>query len=823
MSLRNNVIKAIKRRLIDVTNLTNIVQPIWEIQKSISRVLIDKNYDRPLLEPKRINRLDPDSKTTMNTHNDNMVSTQLDSHIIRDTVIELWWKSELVDTINKNTNLMLNNLDTIITKKIKQIRRDYMIGAQTFIEHFNDTSHIKTAAGLSVNPSTKTLTLKHPDVDDDVVTMEDADVALSIDKNIPFVIPHNIKQILFPGNNTTIQTKAVMDKRDSIEITMTITFTKRPLTQIGINIVNSALAYLDVVANDNVIISNNPIVKGNYIFNLPYKEYNKIDLKFRMDTETYMEDGQFVYILSLLNVILRNVSFNSNGEMVSAPITFNSPITDLALKVNDWQPLGTTIEYLISKDNGETWMAIEPTHSIYDKPNWYPVAATSEISFISEIATSLKPDNAITGNVPIYNILDNQSNEYVNNDQLIVPSDWEIDTKHSTIQFGIDDYQVINDYIVYDKIGNITEYIFDKNDLNWHDLYITLSNQPYVVNSAQFTLQYTPLDDNIQISDGKTLYTNFTRVGRTITITQAISDGTHIYVTYKVALSEIENTDNVDITIQEDSIKLLNNPMDDEPLELTNIADILYNEKKIRLLPNADVALDTTESKYIIYVTFNYTVRSKEQYKLFKTYVYYQQSTTIDILPFTDDEIAAGNAHIIDNVNVSKYNEYTMNTGWHTIITTQPFPTNPDPSVNDVNLITGKPSNAGIILKDYSEMAAFKLDMNYVPLNKLVNIIVPSDNRSFSIHNNKIYINFHPDYPIDENSIGNKLLCRKVIWDGRVVATYQANYPKFKIKAKLKPNKNSTDAVNSFIYKIRMKRNSGKPSPIIYKLEWFGI
>jgi hypothetical protein len=168
-----------------------------------------------------------------------------------------------------------------------------------------------------------------------------------------------------------------------------------------------------------------------------------------------------------------------------------------------------------------------------------------------------------------------------------------------------------------------------------------------------------------------------------------------------------------------------------------------------------------------------------------------------------------------------------MTAGWHTVITTQPFKSDIN-NPYDVNLLTNKPSNAGIILGNYKERRAFEKSLRKVSTHILSNVVRHGDNKSFAYHNGKIYINFVPE-ELPENALtyashltGTKLLCKEAVYSNNVNYTfvrYDAKKEHFIIEYKLRLK--SSDIANRQIYLkgeiITNKKTNTSPS--IYKLE----
>jgi hypothetical protein len=385
---------------------------------------------------------------------------------------------------------------------------------------------------------------------------------------------------------------------------------------------------------------------------------------------------------------------------------------------------------------------------------------------------------------------------------------------------GIDDYVLDYDYLKTKQKSILSEYKFPKGTNDYIKMTTKIEDESHEVVNSQVTLKYEPADSDIVITDDTDQYDSFSISGHVVTIVGAAERST-VYITYDTTLEEVETTDGVTIKLTKDSF-VLRRSKSTEAVPYNEFVDILFDQKRVKLQPNALITTDTTDTTYIIYMAFDYEVQTNEKYKTYKTNVLYTKETEIDILPFTDDEVDAGNAHIIDNIVISKKTKFTMTPGWHAIQTTQAIPSNTS-AARDVNKLTGEASDAGIILKGFDKMRAYRNTMRYVTAHRLSNIVPYTDHRAFSIDSNKILVNFQPDVMWDATMDGDVLMGRKATYVDRAVNTYAVNQSKFEILVVLKPTAdNTTDKVQNIKYKVELKRSLTSTSPIVTKLEFYG-
>jgi hypothetical protein len=148
-----------------------------------------------------------------------------------------------------------------------------------------------------------------------------------------------------------------------------------------------------------------------------------------------------------------------------------------------------------------------------------------------------------------------------------------------------------------------------------------------------------------------------------------------------------------------------------------------------------------------LYVTEKY---NKERI-IHKTYLDVRAAIVVDIIPFTQQEVSAGNFHKIDGVDVSFLNSYSLSPGRYVFETTQIFPM--------INTITGESSAAAIYFPEANcSYMAFDMSMRKIPVYDLV-LNSYEDDRQFAIENGIVYLNRIPEEPETlEDSVTGKYL-----------------------------------------------------------------
>lgn len=822
MSLKYNVIQRIKEKVVDNINRTNSIFPIAKLVRKVNDIIRTRSFKKPSLKPTLLKRFQEPPSDVIAVHNENTSNIKADVDIINSTINELHIKQTLSSILRNNMSKIINHLFNKVKENIKALRRNYFIDVQTIKDDFSTTDNIDSLSGAVVDTESGILTLQQPLSPVSSVTSEDGVVNVDVLNNITFVSPRNEGDLLNVTNDNLIQFIASTNERESVTYQVKITFPNRPVNQVAIKMDNRMPLQTTLKVNGRIKKQDYVILKGTYLFSFKsVSKANTIELTMKANNEDFVRNGLYIYNLNLIHINIRNAARNLSGTVISRPLTFNDPITEIALKSDEQKPARTSIKYYVADmNNPNNWIRLRPSHSMFDKQNWISIGEKSEFNKIIEVDHRIPPtDNS--GNSVLYNILDNITEEGISSGKIDISDDWKIDPRKSKLHMGIDDYVISEDYLKVKTKSKITAYKFPINSNGYIDMVTSINQETHRVKDNKITLTYTPGDSELLITDKDDIYSSYSIYNKQITINN-ITNGITVYVTYRTKLSDIESTDNRSLEIIPNSIKVRTAPSLD-PISFDETITLLKDEKKVAIKPNASVSPDTTGDYYVLYISFDYYTKTKEKYKLFKTNVLYETPADTGILPFTDNEISSGNIHAIDGIDVSKYTSYHMERGWHTVVTTHPFPSNVDNS-NDNNSLTGNPSDAGIILNKYDKMYAYKDPMRYVTLHRLSNIVSKNDHRSFTIdEDGRVLINFSPDVLIEPTMNGEILTGRSVKWHNRNVKSYTLLYPKFELHIVMKPTSDNTDAVQSIKYKVEIERNATAVAPVISSMELYGV
>ena len=176
-----------------------------------------------------------------------------------------------------------------------------------------------------------------------------------------------------------------------------------------------------------------------------------------------------------------------------------------------------------------------------------------------------------------------------------------------------------------------------------------------------------------------------------------------------------------------------------------------------------------------VVVSFSYTMTPQEQVYRYSTYVVCSSEIDIVIKPFSPDEIAQGNYHMINGTDVSQLTNYTLPIGENCIETTQPYSSC---NAYDLNTITQATSSAAIIIPDnIDSMYAYKDTMRQISPFILGTLNEIEGYKCFAFDNNRLLLNFQPDFvdPIafeDETQSaqeGSLFTCKRPTYDSSYI------------------------------------------------------
>ena len=270
-------------------------------------------------------------------------------------------------------------------------------------------------------------------------------------------------------------------------------------------------------------------------------------------------------------------------------------------------------------------------------------------------------------------------------------------------------------------------------------------------------------------------------------------------------------------------------------VELTYSTDYVVDFFNYTVIFNVDGAyfreceIDTTGTitgfpKLMISYVMEELASSAGNY-VWTTWIYSPGEGEITVLPFSTTEVAAGNFHRIDGIDVSSRTSWPISTGWHFVETTQPYPSVLGNSA-DVNYLTKVPSQAGLVFPPEVKQRAFRDSMRLVSEFSLATVSSADTTKCFTYKNGKLYVGYRPESVSYDmlNSVGIKpatgatLLCRKPVYAGDTYAAlYYEPVPElFEIECEYEPI--DEQAINAIIVRVELSTPEHGDSVIVERL-----
>lgn len=650
--------------------------------------------------------------------------------------------------------------------------------------------------------------------------------------------------------NTNIIAQKTSESETSVYIT--INLRNRPefkTNRVILNHQSDVTTKIDIISTKdgdrNKIVSNKYMTKGVYTYTFDEINPDKVTFKLTQMNSTEKNNGRFLY-----NFILKYIHFDYTIAITDQYIQTNVietdfPITEVSIKSDHRTDNDSIIQYEISND-GESWLPISPSNISPDSPGTL-VSFSNKTRYNIDVNEIIDwdeiPRDLTLGINPAINILDNVLDN-VDNSSLDI--DGIIIDNTLNIYRGIDNYSIIYDEFERDIEVNDVYYRFNMSpdtsgltidddnfqyDIIDKEAFTRIDNEQHTIDkSYRVNVRYNISNNNIRVIDKETnnLVSIDNYSGNIITLNpDTVNKYAQVSVTYHTKISTIEDNDRVIIEVDKNSLRYrnsLNSPYKKD-------SAIYYDDTNNKIVLNRGTTIPMDGYGIgSVYISFKYNIKSQDKYKLYRTYVYYEGTKTITIFPFTQGEIYSGNFHMIDGNDVSRSKKYVMTPGWHSIITTQPYKTNPD-NPNDVNSLTNNNTNAGINITGYSIQRAFNKSLRQVSLHTLLNATPPNDTKSFAIKDNKIYISYTPETLPDSSFLtdatdhltGNELLCKKAVYknDNKKTFDYYEEIPeKFTIEFSTEPEEGSEDDIRTCYLRAHLIPNYDTgTSPIIYQIE----
>lgn len=768
---------ALERLLIEDKLEKGIELPRTIIKAVINNQTLAKQYGRPLLPRYEFTQLE--NKDYVDLHNKNVEAINTDSDILADALANINKQIGSIERMSRNLRTLIPQLSRKVAAEVERVSKNMNLFAQSIIENFNSTTYIDlenttatvdTDAGICRSFEKRNNSIRMSDINFD-------NVGFRLNTGQTYSIRGEIERVFRPENIVPLTIEIYSDDLDGVTGTLVIPINNKEINMLDVafnspdNLRISATLILDdgstIRVLEDVVASNS--------FHRTFDVYTvqEIDIEFTIDQPIEPYSNGYLYELQLLNVSFDRSQIRTESWVYSREYELSLPITEAILRAHTYEPGNTRIDFDISSDR-TNWIPIkvstdEEEHitTLTDKA---PHLITGITDSISKQWSEIEGD-ATFGNNVLYNILD-YVDEGVDEGALDIATGSQLVPTSVKLKRGFDTYAIQTAQINIPADVESVEHtlIYDEDSetysktipLRVHRSQVAKKVRKEKLAGGSFEyyiyLQNTPIYGTVEVDDGSTaLTTVIPEPGavpnhnyKKVRIASGVVDGSTVYVSYDVYLDTLETEEGYIIEVDSDSVRVFTTPKQDSNFELsTNDFDYLDVDKKLLIYPNARIT-PSINDEYTIYISYTYYMRSREEVHFYETHILLKEQKSLTIFPFTTEEIGLGNFHLIDGEVHSQDINITLDAGWHTIQTTQPYKNDPN-NDDDVNEITGKQSEAGILLRDsgdvpyYSQMIAFNQYLRQVDTFKLANVISPNDHRSFAVKDNKVYINFKPD------------------------------------------------------------------------------
>lgn len=727
------------------------------------------------------------------------VKTLLDAiNIIYDTIYR-------IDVVTK----VYKHMSVNVTRQLKKEARSFLKGIEIkgiskSINFETDNDEEITTASIIDNSIQLPIVKKDvyvEDVDDDQVN-----ITISAEDEQSITRHKIVGSRSAPFNAETQETCNVVvytTKMEEVQCIIDVDVRVNILNRLYIECGTSMLgARVDIeISTDGITYKKLPTY---YMAEAPLRVYTPTRMRMEKARITFTKGfgykssgSEITYDFDIRNIFFSDVLEETNVLYQTQELSFDKPIRNVSIIVDEIIPDGATSTYYISTTGKvNSWVPIEPSNRTEAETNIINIGGN--IHTVENIHTDTNRwliDYEIYGDINLYNILNpNDTLEYETDDSISIVNNKlthtgneEIDPLNIKLFRGIGNYGISEGWDVkrqkVDDIFYIPRLLSTSSSYEPIELLLKvteylqpLSTDPKVLN-LKYPIYENRIDETVVIdSDGYTpnvtvdasnsyqvvVDNNF--VYTKLSMTGTLDPNRMYYATYFVSINDKEEVDGKSFVIDETAlvVKYSNGEQMNRGVDY-----ILHTgHKELALSASLIGNLDK------ISIAYEYAEERTKPYNIYTTYIDVDKEAKIKIIPFTNEELSFGNYHKIDNIDVSSEDEYLLSIGSHKIESTQPYPSDPD-NDNDVNTLTNKSSLAGIILDwyvDTTKMRALEMSQRLVGARTLANNIKPNDRRSFAYDEGKILLNRIPDYIRQEtlnsnltnHKTGTDLLLKKV-------------------------------------------------------------
>jgi len=852
---------------------------LTKLQAMITHIKVSDLLGKPLFPGYTFEKLAVESdeepkRPLFALHNDNITGLRNDTDVVDGTID---WIQTTIDKADKASEKIFTFIKDIGDKLNALIRRAstrLRAAAKTLTIDFSSAQHIdttNTTALIDLENHVCSLAAKSNVGQVNIRDLDKSDVTISFDNNVPYGTDKLPYLILRPASDDIVNITAIDYSNSlneiggSIQMRLNKDGYNKTINSITIEMANPDAVTLRAEAiygtgDQKEIVPEFLAATGIYTFTFEGIDASTIELFMHKVGPDLILDNERRFTFSIKRILLENTAFQSEGIVQSTAISAGMSVGDVMLKVDHYVPRGADVDYFVSSD-GTRWIGIDPINEKESPRNVISLGLKSTISIddITENDSSrwstLQPLEDY-GNKPLYNIIEKAGlSDFVSGDVLDISGSAEVSADLPSIRLmrGYDTYAIDNSILeIKTEIENV-KYVFTDvatGGVESLEIYTRIDNEAKVIKSdLTIELQYIPANDDIYVTDGVYKLDIISRNGKTLLLSgpSGAQINTTTYVTYPVLIRTLEQSGKFVLEVDPDSFEMRHSP-DEETIPDGNFfVDPIG--RLVSLSENTEIGTSVGEgttqaitvnvgsgsssstmprrAKRTAYVSFSYTTKSREKYNIYTTNVFYSVETEIVIYPFTEEEIQAGNLHVIDGINVSNMTTYLMKSGWHNVRTTQPYKTDPNNRL-DVNQLTSDVSIAGINLGEYEEMRAFEKPLRLVSTKALSNQVGPKDHRSFAYSGVKILLNYVPESLPEQINIyeshvkGIDIIGKRAIYTADGDFDYYEIIPdKYSLFLNTKRKEEDSEAVTQIYVKANLTREGKKTyqTPILNRIE----
>jgi len=813
----------------------------------IDNMSVSKALGKELFQARKLTKME--SVDYMNVHNVNIRSLLMDYRTI---IGSFHWLNTEMDKLSKMSDMMGSFFSVAFArmdKQLMELRRKLELGSKTIVIDFKDRKQIDGTSDADIDYLTGSVKLSAIATTDRVFRFKDYEIVNPvIDFTPDYSVDIGRMNSLFDPTFTGEVKFRIMGRNNSgTEGTISVNLeqdddppTLNSITVRSRNIVPTEIQPIIIVDGVEIPLNKDIVTNGNATFT--FSPVRVSGIRFRLKQMVYSEliRGLYAYDFSFNHILLENTVLKNSSTVVSTGLTTEEGITSVKLRSIEKLPINTAIRYSISTD-GISWSTISASNKGPDNADIVSIGSRKDIE-LSRIDTEIPDVGSPYQGVPtynwsdltpineygdssLYNILEKTNDGNITDGRINLASGEYVDVDSIKVYRGLDNYEISTKVIEIPAFTENTLYLFNVTDgyFTAESIYVAVEREAQIVKYDQSIItRYRPNKSLfIKVTDDQGEDVTIISHNNNRILLRDITRGKTVYVSYTTTITEIETVDNVDITIDDTSFEVRMAP------GARNLggASIIYDpsNKLITIASVNDYFPNATGTgTYQLFISFRYTVSSKQEIKIFTTNVLYETQEEITVYPFTQAEIKAGNIHMIDGTIVSSMQRFTMTRGWHEILTTQPYMSDPS-NPKDINNLTGRRSTAGLDLGNYRQMLAFKKSLKQVSIKNLANRVRKGDHRSFAFDGSRILINFVPEElpmyfeSVSSHLTGTELLGKKAHYENDQFQAFTRIDDSFLVNYTIKDEENSTSTI--FVKAELSKAVAAVDSPELRRIE----